>query len=131
MEGGKGTTSKVLKLQLRLIRWRSERNHEDTKDTGQHEGSLWGVTRASQKELVPFVILFVAVVLFFAVLLPVTLAAQQGAQGGEWHTGGDLGATRMRRSIRSASNFGQLQIAWRFRTENLGSRPTSTCRRRR
>ncbi|MEW6322705.1 MAG: PQQ-binding-like beta-propeller repeat protein [Acidobacteriota bacterium] len=53
------------------------------------------------------------------------LGAQQGAAGGEWRTwGGDLGATRYAPLDQiTASNFSQLQIAWRFRTENLGARP--------
>jgi quinoprotein glucose dehydrogenase len=70
---------------------------------------------------VPSWLLFVAAWL----LVPATLAAQQGAQGGEWRTwGGDLGATRYAPLDQvSASNFNQLQIAWRFRTDNLGSRP--------
>jgi quinoprotein glucose dehydrogenase len=59
------------------------------------------------------------------VLLPVTLAAQQGAQGGEWRTwGGDLGVTRYAPLDQiTAANFNSLEIAWRFRTENLGRRP--------
>jgi quinoprotein glucose dehydrogenase len=78
------------------------------------------------KEFVPFVMLFVSSwFLLFTVLLPVTLAAQQGAQGGEWRTwGGDLGVTRYAPLAQiDASNFSTLQVAWRFRTENLGSRP--------
>jgi len=58
-------------------------------------------------------------------LIPATLAGQQGAQGGEWRTwGGDLGVTRYAPLAQiDASNFSTLQVAWRFRTENLGSRP--------
>ena len=65
--------------------------------------------------------LFVAALL----LLPATLVAQRGAQGGEWRTwGGDLGVTRYAPLDQiDASNFGKLQVAWRFRTESLGSRP--------
>jgi glucose dehydrogenase len=65
--------------------------------------------------------------LFFVtwVLLPGTLAAQRGTQGGEWRTwGGDLGVTRYAPLDQiDASNFSTLQVAWRFRTESLGSRP--------
>ena len=52
-------------------------------------------------------------------------AAQSGAKDGQWRTyGGDLGNTRYRRSIRSTpTNFNKLQIAWRFKTDNLGPRP--------
>src|SRR5436305_8518258 len=53
------------------------------------------------------------------------LAGQTGARNGEWRTwGGDTGNTRYSalRQI-DASNFGKLQIAWRFRTDNLGPEP--------
>ena len=65
--------------------------------------------------------LFVAALL----LIPATLVAQRGAQGGEWRTwGGDLGVTRYAPLDQiDASNFSTLQVAWRFRTESLGSRP--------
>jgi quinoprotein glucose dehydrogenase len=58
-------------------------------------------------------------------LASVTLVAQQGAQDGEWRTwGGDLGVTRYAPLDQiDATNFSKLQIAWRFRTESLGSRP--------
>ena len=54
-----------------------------------------------------------------------TLDAQRGTTNGEWRTwGGDLGATRYAPLDQiDASNFNKLQIAWRFRTENLGKRP--------
>ncbi len=57
--------------------------------------------------------------------LPATLAAQHGATNGEWRTwGGDLGVTRYAPLDQiNAANFSTLQVAWRFRTENLGSRP--------
>lgn len=52
-------------------------------------------------------------------------AAQTGAKNGEWSTyGGDLGNTRYAPLNQiNASNFGKLQIAWRFHTDNLGPRP--------
>ena len=58
-------------------------------------------------------------------LLTVTAAAQRGTVDGQWRTwGGDLGATRYAPLDQiSAANFSQLQIAWRFRTDNLGKRP--------
>lgn len=66
-------------------------------------------------------------------LLPIILAslvgnvavAQQGAPAGEWPTyGGDLGHTRYAALDQiDASNFDSLQVAWRFRTDNLGPNP--------
>lgn len=55
----------------------------------------------------------------------ITLDAQRGAANGEWRTwGGDLAATRYAPLDQiDASNFNKLQIAWRFKTENLGKRP--------
>jgi quinoprotein glucose dehydrogenase len=50
---------------------------------------------------------------------------QSGAKGGEWPTyGGDLGHTRYAPLDQiDASNFGRLEVAWRFKTDNLGPRP--------
>jgi quinoprotein glucose dehydrogenase len=63
----------------------------------------------------------------FLVFLAAALAAsaQTGAQNGEWRTyGGDLGATRYSALDQiNASNFGKLEVAWRFKTESLGPRP--------
>lgn len=53
------------------------------------------------------------------------LNAQKGAQNGEWRSyGGDIGNTRYSplKQI-DASNFSQLQVAWRFNTANLGPQP--------
>src|SRR5579863_1328417 len=60
---------------------------------------------------------------FFGIGLPA--AAQSGAKGGEWPTyGGDLGNTRYAPLDQiNAANFNQLEIAWRFKTDNLGPRP--------
>jgi quinoprotein glucose dehydrogenase len=64
---------------------------------------------------------------FFLIALvtaPISLA-QTGAKNGEWPTyGGDLGNTKYSplKQI-NASNFDKLQIAWRFKTDNLGPRP--------
>ena len=65
---------------------------------------------------------------FYVLLLlfvPATLAAQYGTTGGEWRTwGGDLGVTRYAPLDQiNATNFSQLDVAWRFKTDNLGSRP--------
>lgn len=51
--------------------------------------------------------------------------AQSGAQKGEWRTyGGDLGNTRYASLDQiNAQNFSKLEVAWRFKTDNLGPRP--------
>lgn len=56
------------------------------------------------------------------------LLAQRGASGGEWSTyGGDLGHTRYAPLDQiTAANFGQLEVAWRFKTDNFGPRPEYT-----
>ncbi len=53
------------------------------------------------------------------------LVAQSGAKNGEWPTyGGDTGHTRYAPLDQiNASNFNNLEIAWRFRPDNLGPRP--------
>ena len=57
--------------------------------------------------------------------LGVTVSAQNGTSNGEWRTyAGDLGATRYAPLDQiNAANFNSLEVAWRFRTESLGSRP--------
>jgi quinoprotein glucose dehydrogenase len=51
--------------------------------------------------------------------------AQTGAKNGEWRTyGGDLGNTHYSSLDQiNPNNFNQLQVAWRFKTTNLGARP--------
>jgi quinoprotein glucose dehydrogenase len=51
--------------------------------------------------------------------------AQTGAKNGEWPTyGGDLGSTRYSALDQvNAGNFYKLEVAWRFKTDNLGPRP--------
>jgi len=58
-------------------------------------------------------------------LTALSALAQQGAKNGEWRTyGGDLGNTHYSPLDQiSATNFDKLEIAWRFRTSNLGPRP--------
>ena len=53
------------------------------------------------------------------------LHAQFGSNGQEWRSyGGDLGHTRYAPlSEIDASNFARLEVAWRFKTDNLGPRP--------
>jgi len=50
---------------------------------------------------------------------------QAGATRGEWRTyGGDLGHTRYAPLDQiTAANFSGLEVAWRFKTDNLGPRP--------
>src|SRR5918996_2879463 len=50
---------------------------------------------------------------------------QAGARNGEWRTyGGDLGHTRYAPLDQiTAANFSTLEVAWRFKTDNLGPRP--------
>ena len=64
-------------------------------------------------------------VLIALLSLSAAVGAQYGAPNGEWRTwGGDLGATRYAPLDQiNGSNFNALQIAWRFRTDNLGTRP--------
>src|ERR1700690_1712536 len=51
--------------------------------------------------------------------------AQTGAKDGEWRSyGGDLGNTRYSPLDQiNASNFSNLEIAWRFKTDSLGPKP--------
>src|SRR6266446_2257855 len=58
-------------------------------------------------------------------LCATSLIAQTGAKNGEWRTyGGDLGNTHYSPLDQiSAANFNNLQIAWRFKTDNLGPSP--------
>src|SRR5439155_23691696 len=50
---------------------------------------------------------------------------QSGAKNGEWRTyGADLGSTRYSPLDQiHRNNFGSLEVAWRFKTDNLGPRP--------
>jgi len=65
------------------------------------------------------------VVVAAVVSMAVTLSGQSGARNGEWTTyGGDLGNTRYAPLDQiTAANFSSLEIAWRFKTDNLGPRP--------
>jgi len=51
-----------------------------------------------------------------------SVSAQFGAKSGEWRAwGGDLGVTRYAPLDQiNASNFNRLEVAWRFKTDNLG-----------
>jgi quinoprotein glucose dehydrogenase len=59
-----------------------------------------------------------------AALTAVSLQGQTGAPKGEWPTyGGDLGHTRYSALDQiNAGNFSTLEVAWRFKTDNLGPR---------
>ena len=62
--------------------------------------------------------------LFLSFFAAIALA-QSGAKNGEWSTyGADLGNTHYSSldQIRAA-NFDRLEVAWRFKTDNLGPRP--------
>jgi len=60
----------------------------------------------------------------FAALTSISVQGQTGAQKGEWRTyGGDLGHTRYAPLDQiNAGNFSKLEVAWRFKTDNLGPR---------
>ena len=60
-----------------------------------------------------------------AVLTVCVVHAQSGAKNGEWPTyGGDNGNTRYSPLDQiNAGNFDKLQVAWKFKTDNLGVRP--------
>jgi quinoprotein glucose dehydrogenase len=60
-----------------------------------------------------------------ALLCSAVLSAQQGTTNGEWRTwGGDLGVTRYAPLDQiNGANFSTLQVAWRFGTDSMGTRP--------
>jgi quinoprotein glucose dehydrogenase len=62
---------------------------------------------------------------FFLSVASLPAFAQSGAKGGEWRTyGGDLGNTRYAPLDQiNADNFSKLEVAWHFKTDNLGPRP--------
>ena len=64
------------------------------------------------------------VVVVLAFWTTASVHGQTGAQKGEWRTyGGDLGHTRYAALDQiNAGNFSKLEVAWRFKTDNLGPR---------
>src|SRR5262244_2747253 len=58
-------------------------------------------------------------------LMPAGVSGQRQAKDTEWATyAADLAGTRYRPLDQiNASNFGKLEVAWRFKTDNLGTRP--------
>ena len=67
-------------------------------------------------------IVLTACLLLWAAL---SIPGQSGAKNGEWRTyGADLGNTHYSPLDQiNAGNFSKLQVAWRFKTDNLGPRP--------
>ena len=67
----------------------------------------------------------IALVVVSLASLSVVVAGQTGTKNGEWPTyGGDLGNTRYAPLDQiTAANFNALEVAWRFKTDNLGPRP--------
>ena len=66
----------------------------------------------------------VCLVLGLVCATALSASAQQGASGGEWrHYGGDLGSTKYSPLDQiNRDNVGDLQIAWRWKTDNFGPR---------
>lgn len=76
------------------------------------------------RALVPVLsLLLIALMMGFG--LSIRVPAQQGQPSGEWRSwGGDLANTRYSPLAQiDGSNFNALDIAWRFKTDNLGPRP--------
>ena len=67
----------------------------------------------------------VALVAIAAAVWTKGVEGQAGTARGEWPTyGGDLGHTRYSPLDQiTAANFSTLEVAWRFKTDNLGPRP--------
>ena len=67
----------------------------------------------------------IALVVVTLASLSVGVAGQSGTKNGEWPTyGGDLGNTKYAPLDQiTAANFSSLEVAWRFKTDNLGPRP--------
>jgi quinoprotein glucose dehydrogenase len=79
-------------------------------------------TRSAMTLRHPFVV-FSAIAVLGGITI--AIAAQNTAKDVDWSTyGGDLKNTRYRPFDQiDASNFGKLEVAWRFRTDSLGNRP--------
>jgi quinoprotein glucose dehydrogenase len=63
--------------------------------------------------------------ILFCLIATLPVVAQTGTKNGEWRSyGGDLGHTRYAPLDQiNASNFKDLEIAWRFKADSLGPRP--------
>jgi quinoprotein glucose dehydrogenase len=68
---------------------------------------------------------FSALIPAACLLCTLPVGAQTGASNGEWRNyGGDLGNTHYSALDQiNGGNFGKLEVAWRFKTANLGPRP--------
>jgi quinoprotein glucose dehydrogenase len=88
-------------------------NRTEDKDMVRNESNAW-------RNVSRFVLLSLAGILCLAA----AVWGQSGAKEGEWPTyGADLGNTRYRPLDQiNASNFSKLVVAWRFKTDNLGTR---------
>jgi quinoprotein glucose dehydrogenase len=66
-----------------------------------------------------------ALVVLWATMPATGQSPSYGTQNGEWQTyGGDLKSTRYSPLDQvNAENFNKLEVAWRFKTDNLGPRP--------
>ena len=69
--------------------------------------------------------MFVALVMVTMVAMSGLASAQRGAEGGEWrYYGGDAGSTKYAPLDQiTRDNAADLEIAWRWRTDNFGPRP--------
>src|SRR5688572_28511972 len=67
----------------------------------------------------------IALVVVALASVSVGVAGQSGTKNGEWPTyGGDLGNTKYAPLDQiTAANLASLEVAWRFKTDNLGPRP--------
>jgi len=67
----------------------------------------------------------VSIAVLASLLATARLSSQSGAGKGEWPTyGADLGNTRYAPLDQiNADNFSKLEVAWRFKTDNLGASP--------
>jgi quinoprotein glucose dehydrogenase len=74
---------------------------------------------------VPAIFVSSLVIAILTLCAPSRISAQSTAKPGEWPTyGADLANTRYRPLDQiNASNFNNLEVAWRFNTTNLGPRP--------
>ena len=70
-----------------------------------------------------WIVAFVGIVLISTILTPA--AQEEGTQNGEWPSyGGDLAHTRYSPLDQiTGDNFNDLEVAWRFRTDNFGPTP--------
>ena len=88
--------------------------------TGLYSNERGSVMRKSSHRVV-----IPALTASFFLLASLPTFAQTGAKNGEWPTyGADLGNTHYSPLDQiNADNFSKLQVAWRFKTDNLGPRP--------